>query len=83
VQHEPLAMFPEQSSTIPDNSPTQQRLVNEAIFANAPPVSTVGVQVSENNESSSSIPWSAYIDTESVRGRTRHENIDLLTTSIG
>lgn len=65
--HEPLAMFPEQSSTIPDNSPTQQRLVHEAMLANAPAPPVVNQVCDAKESSSSSIPWSAYIDTQSVR----------------
>jgi hypothetical protein len=61
AQHEPLSMFPDPSSTIPDNTFTQRRMIEEALTADQllpqpnlriPPPSGSSVP---------SIPWSDYL----------------------
>ena len=66
AEHEPQMMFSEPSSTIPDNTMTQQRIIQQAIET-ANPSATVSTQnKSETQNSDSSIPWSAYKDAQAV-----------------
>jgi hypothetical protein len=63
--HEPMAMFPEPSSTVPNATYTQQRLLEEVMNpaflgiepeADAPPY----------QPAKSSVPWSDFLNTPSV-----------------
>lgn len=64
-EHEPVSMFPDPSSTVPDNTMTQQRLVEEAISNQMlpPPVQQVEEAVTSTT---SSIPWSTYLESPEV-----------------
>lgn len=62
--HEPNMMFSETSSTIPDNTMTQQRIIQEAIETSRPGETISTQNKSDHTQNSdSSIPWSAYKDT--------------------
>lgn len=64
AHHDPIAMFPGPSSTIPDNTMTQQRLIDEALSMHAPvPFSEFHIPEAPAG-SNSSIPWSAYIASQ-------------------
>jgi hypothetical protein len=64
-EHEPVSMFPDPSSTVPDNSMTQQRLIEEALSNQMLPPS---IQQAEETAASttSSIPWSTYLESTEV-----------------
>ncbi|KAF2003313.1 hypothetical protein P154DRAFT_561421 [Amniculicola lignicola CBS 123094] len=73
VQHEPLAMFPEPSSTVPNATLTQQRMLEEA---RAPLRTDIGLPEDlvlfhpqdspvPYQPAKSSIPWSEYLRTPS------------------
>ena len=63
--HEPVSMFPDPSSTVPDNSMTQQRLIEEALSNQMLPPP---IQQAEETAASttSSIPWSTYLESPEV-----------------
>jgi hypothetical protein len=66
-RHEPMAMFPEQSSTIENSTLTQQRLLAEVMHPaflgiEADPVG----DMSRPELAKSSIPWSDFIKSPSV-----------------
>ncbi|KAF2762008.1 hypothetical protein EJ05DRAFT_507607 [Pseudovirgaria hyperparasitica] len=64
--HEPNAMFPDPSSTVPDNSSTQKHLVQDAIDAfRAPTVVEISVtDFTTQKTNESSVPWSDYLQTQ-------------------
>lgn len=68
AHHEPNAMFPEPSSTIPDNTMTQTRLIEDAIEGlKVAPITEITVtDLTTQKTSDSSIPWSEYLYTPSV-----------------
>ncbi|KAK4971893.1 hypothetical protein LTR28_012907, partial [Elasticomyces elasticus] len=65
--HDPHFMFPDRSSTVPDNTMTQQRLVEEALSLKR----SFGVGRAGHTENtlptSSSGPWSTSVDTPPTR----------------
>ena len=64
-EHEPVSMFPDPSSTVPDNTMTQQRLIEGALTNQMlpPPVQ----QIEEATASTAStIPWSTYLESPEV-----------------
>lgn len=66
AQHDPVSMFPDGSSTIPDNTMTQKRLMDDALLAeNSLAVPNPELQA-PSGSSASSIPWSAYLTTQGV-----------------
>ncbi|KAJ9667506.1 hypothetical protein H2201_002375 [Coniosporium apollinis] len=70
AHHDPVAMFPDPSSTIPDNTMTQQRLIDEALSMHASvPFSEFHIPEAPAG-SNSSIPWSAYIASQPGNGET-------------
>lgn len=69
VCHDPNSLFPDVSSTVPDNSLTQKRLVEDAIDALRAPQNLVEISVTDpttQKTSDSSIPWSDYLHSPSV-----------------
>ena len=64
VQHDPKPMFSEPSSTVPDNTMTQQRIFQEALQANQSPV--LDLKGDQLERTDSSIPWSTYLASETV-----------------
>jgi hypothetical protein len=68
ARHEPVSMFPDASSTIPDNTLTQKRIIDEALSADKLlPLPNPQVSPPSGN-SPSSIPWSDYLATQAVSG---------------
>ncbi|TKA74361.1 hypothetical protein B0A49_04715 [Cryomyces minteri] len=65
--HEPGAMFEDPSSTIPENTLEQQRLVEEALLANAERPARTLQPLADLHTSSSSIPWSTSVATQSQK----------------
>lgn len=65
AQHDPQSMFPDQSSTIPDNTCTQARMLEEAKSWNVSAMNGT-VHFGEDPISKSSIPWSDYLHTSAV-----------------
>ncbi|KAL2354374.1 hypothetical protein BJ546DRAFT_977093 [Cryomyces antarcticus] len=65
--HEPGAMFEDPSSTIPENTLEQQRLVEEALLANAERPARTLQPLADLHTSSSSIPWSTSVATQSEK----------------
>ncbi|KIW06786.1 hypothetical protein, variant [Verruconis gallopava] len=63
VEHNPTVLFSEQSSTIPDNTMSQQRMIQQALVANMPPEFLTQDKKNPTQNSDSSIPWSAYKDS--------------------
>lgn len=67
MQHEPMALFPEQSSTIENTTQTQQRLLEEVM---APAFlgleSDTEPQETYYQPAKSSVPWSDFLKTQSV-----------------
>ena len=64
AQHEPFTVFPDPSSTVPDNTLTQQRLLDEALSTHLPePISGLA------DPPRSSILWSTFMTNPSV-GKT-------------
>jgi hypothetical protein len=63
--HQPMAMFPDMSSTVPNNTLTQQKLIDEALHANRPDTH-MQMPLPDPTRQDSSIPWSAYMKTPSV-----------------
>lgn len=64
--HEPMAMFPEPSSTIPNATLTQQRLLDEVMnpaFLGIEPE----IDAPPYEPAKSSVPWSDFLNTPSVR----------------
>jgi hypothetical protein len=61
VDHEPMLLFPEESSTIPFGTGTQERLIDEAIRALEDPNTLSTAFLDANQSSKSSIPWSEYL----------------------
>ena len=64
--HEPIAMFPEPSSTIPNATLTQQRLLDEVMNP-----AFLGIEPEVDAPTSyvpakSSVPWSDFLNTPSV-----------------
>ncbi|KAF2652851.1 hypothetical protein K491DRAFT_718523 [Lophiostoma macrostomum CBS 122681] len=72
VRHEPMAMFPEQSSTIPNATLTQQRLLAEVMDP-----AFLGIDIDTVTDlprqelAKSSIPWSDFIKSPSEDTQTR------------
>ncbi|KAF2417123.1 hypothetical protein EJ08DRAFT_684164 [Tothia fuscella] len=70
--HNPVSMFPEVdgSSTIPDNTFTQKRLIEEALSADqiAQPYSHIQTQASE--ASAQSLPWSEIMGTQAIKSQS-------------
>jgi hypothetical protein len=64
-EHEPVSMFPEPSSTVPDNTMTQQRIVEEALSNQMlpPPIQPVE---EPTTSTASTIPWSTYMESPEV-----------------
>lgn len=62
VRHNPESMFSEPSSTIPDNTMSQQRIIQEALQANAQTLNEEKSVLAP--ESESSIPWSVSLETQ-------------------
>lgn len=58
--NEPQMMFSEPSSTVPNNTMTQQQMIQQALEANVPVATASTQNKSETQNSDSSIPWSAY-----------------------
>lgn len=64
-EHEPVSMFPDPSSTVPDNTMTQQRLVEQALSNQMlPPTAQQGEEAAAST--TSSFPWSTYIQSPEV-----------------
>ncbi|OCL12658.1 hypothetical protein AOQ84DRAFT_145340 [Glonium stellatum] len=61
TRHEPFTMFPDLSSTVPDNTLTQQRLLDEALADHF-----LGPISGSTDPPCSSIPWSTFLTTPSV-----------------
>lgn len=67
AQHEPMALFPDQSSTIPNATLTQQRLLEEVM---AP--AFLGLEAETESDApryepaKSSVPWSDYLKSPTV-----------------
>jgi hypothetical protein len=73
-QHNPNAMFSEPSSTVPDNTMSQRRIIEQALEANLPAIPDTEGKSDHTQHSESSIPWSAYQETPKkipVSSRTR------------
>ncbi|KAF2084477.1 hypothetical protein K490DRAFT_68786 [Saccharata proteae CBS 121410] len=68
-QHEPVMMFPEASSTIPNATMTQILLAAE-IDANAAARDSDGHLVNSPGETKSSIPWSTYIESSKISSQS-------------
>ncbi|OCK86459.1 hypothetical protein K432DRAFT_438546 [Lepidopterella palustris CBS 459.81] len=67
VQHEPLAMFPSLSSTVPNNTLTQQRLLEMTLAPTSLNVDPDPMMLLPDPEhQQSSIPWSTFLTTPSV-----------------
>ena len=66
AEHEPITMFPEGSSTVPDSSSTRQRLLDDAIAARQEYQAAVTQIGGCPRTDSPSIPWSTFIQTPSV-----------------
>jgi hypothetical protein len=68
AEHDPTTMFSEASSTIPNNSVSQQRIIQQAIESNHTENQIGGAVCTqtknETQNSDSSIPWSAYKDAQ-------------------
>lgn len=64
-EHEPVSMFPDLSSTVPDNSITQQRLIEEALSNQTmpPPIQQADEPAASTT---STIPWSTYLESPEV-----------------
>jgi hypothetical protein len=64
--HEPMAMFPEPSSTVPNATYTQQRLLDEVMNP-----AFLGIEPETDappyQPAKSSVPWSDFLNTPSVR----------------
>ncbi|KAF1982910.1 hypothetical protein K402DRAFT_456945 [Aulographum hederae CBS 113979] len=58
ARHDPVSMFPDASSTNPDNTLTQQRMIQEALAENA---ANRQMKDGDAKGSNSSVPWSAYM----------------------
>ena len=64
VNHEPLAMFPDASSTVPMNTMSQQRLIQDALAANAPvPFASIRGEEQPSAPIQSSPAWSMFMNT--------------------
>jgi hypothetical protein len=64
--HEPMAMFPEPSSTVPNATYTQQRLLEEVMnpaFLGIEPEA----DAPQYQPAKSSVPWSDFLNSPSVR----------------
>lgn len=60
-EHEPVSMFPDPSSTVPDNTMTQQRLVEQALSNSMlPPPAQPTEEAAAST--TSSFPWSTYLE---------------------
>jgi len=66
VQHEPVSMFRDASSTVPDNTLTQRRLLEEALSEDRLLLLPDQQDQTPSDENTSSIPWSAYLATQEV-----------------
>ena len=84
AQHNPNAMFSEQSSTVPDNTQSQQRIIQQALLANRSATSSTQAKSNPTQRSESSIPWSAYRDSPDKEGSSpqarKHDSTPLLLT---
>jgi hypothetical protein len=64
--HEPMAMFPEPSSTVPNATYTQQRLLDEVMNP-----AFLGIEPETDappyQPAKSSVPWSDFLNSPSVR----------------
>lgn len=65
AQHDPTPMFLEPSSTVPDNTMSQQRLIQEALAVDGMTLSHNKGDQSQPSESS--IPWSAYLTATQMK----------------
>jgi hypothetical protein len=75
-EHEPVSMFPDLSSTVPDNSVTQQRLIEEALSNQMmpPPIQQADEPAASTT---STIPWSTYLESPEVgRDSLSHTHLD-------
>jgi hypothetical protein len=63
AEHNPNAMFSEPSSTVPVNTMSQQRIIQEALETGRPIVANTQGKSDQTQNSESSIPWSAYKDS--------------------
>jgi hypothetical protein len=61
LQHEPVSMFPDPSSTIPDNTLTQRRIIEEALSADQLLQQPNPHIPHPSGSSAPSIPWSDYL----------------------
>ncbi|QDS74534.1 hypothetical protein FKW77_007582 [Venturia effusa] len=68
-EHEPVSMFPDPSSTIPDNTMTQQRLVEQALSNQMLPPPAQQIEEAAAS-TTSSFPWSTYLE-QSPENRTQ------------
>lgn len=59
-EHEPVSMFPDPSSTVPDNTMTQQRLVEQALWNQMLPSPAQAEEAAAST--TSSFPWSTYLE---------------------
>ncbi|KAE9971466.1 hypothetical protein BLS_004426 [Venturia inaequalis] len=60
-EHEPVSMFPDPSSTVPDNTMTQQRLLEQALSNSMlPPPPQPNEEAAAST--TSSFPWSTYLE---------------------
>lgn len=79
-ENEPVSMFPDPSSTVPDNSTTQQRIIDEALSNQMmpPPIQ----QAEEPTASTTStIPWSTYLESPEVRRDSPSDSTFILIQS--
>jgi hypothetical protein len=66
VQHEPVSMFPDASSTVPDNTFTQKRIIEEALTADQLlPLPNPQIRVPQES-SAPSVNWEEYMATGTV-----------------
>ncbi|KAF2496341.1 hypothetical protein BU16DRAFT_617788 [Lophium mytilinum] len=80
--HQPLAMFPEMSSTVPNNTQTQQRLMDELLRSHHPNM-PVAMPLPDQTTQNSSIPWSAYMTTPSENRDAPEDSIRQSGDSLG
>lgn len=72
ARHDP-SMFPEASSTVPDNTADQLRMIEAALNdRTGKPTTTIPIKDSSSCSGSSSIPWSAYLATQNKSQTSRH-----------
>ncbi|TID21713.1 hypothetical protein E6O75_ATG05108 [Venturia nashicola] len=60
-EHEPVSMFPDPSSTVPDNTMTQQRLIEQALSNSRLPLPAQPTEEAAAS-TTSSFPWSTYLE---------------------